>query len=203
MTHPTRRSSASRAAARRATSLEAYVVEVHRHLLRFMPHLPSRENRDDIIQDEALVATELADVLIERYPDPAVYVSVRLKGRRAIISWQRRQGAQQGTGSRFGRQVDSLHTRVSKHDSGTTLLDVIGSAPGAATTEKEFEIRATLEVALATLDARQRRVLFLIDVLGFTAGEAGDMLGHARETITRIRSEALRTARNACFATAA
>lgn len=189
-----------RAAVRPEVETDRYLAELHRHLSRLLPRMRSTDDRDDVVQDELLIAAAVLDVLMERYPDPGVYASVRAKGGRAIISWQRRQGTQRGTGSRFRRAVTSFDAL-----DGDNWIDRCDPerADWSPLASLALDDRLLLESALALLDERQRKVLFLIDLLGYHAGEVGEMLGHARETITKIRGRALQQLRNACFTVAA
>lgn len=170
--------------------------------------------RSSALRDDAL-QTELVDLVVgladirRRYPDPVQYARVR--SRYAIRNVVRHDNVGSGRGARYGhddtgervggRAVvsgDAAHSSVDGE--GQPLFSLIPAADPVGSPDAvadDLLARALLGRALETLSCRQRTVLYLVDGHGYTVTEVAQMLGVARETVSRIRSGALGTARGA------
>lgn len=180
-----------------------YVTQVHRHLLRLLAaRVRSHVDLDDVVQEEVVALLARIEQVMLAYPDPLVYAAVRATGRRALVGWMRKQGTQDGSGSRLGRTKVSTDAAHPGDSDDSTLLSLLPAADGDFVEHlaEHEECTRLLQQALLRLDPKQRAVLRLTDIEELTATEAGKVLGYARETVTRIRGRALAAGRDALAA---
>lgn len=174
----------------RVSDVEWYCAELHRHVLRRLGH---RFDADDVAQRvvELLLANPTS--LMQRYPEPARFA--KAAGQHVAIGEDRRNRGQRGEG-----------TRLRLADDGTlyaprTVLS--GEAPAASGVGSVFdgvtdgadafddrvlhrhEVLRTIEACTFNLSHEDRRLLYLVDGLGYTVVEVARAMRLTRETVSR------------------
>ena len=180
-------------ATRLTAAEEAYVMAVFGEVARIAARSRRTFDADDIAGEVALaVAHQPADVMAH-YPDPACYA--RQRARHAGISFDRRQRAQRGEGSRLYTQHDGLQQPGRRYVSA----NVAGPAGGAdllvlvpdqrttveATSTERMVTAALLQRLCEGLSPTEVREVWLVDGCGYTVQEVAAFCGQRRETVSR------------------
>lgn len=181
----------------------AYVIAVFREVARIAARAHSSFDADDIASDVALGTAQRASVIMNTYPDPASYA--RQRARHAGISFDRRERAQRGEGTRLcigrdgllhpGRQYVSADAEAAGGGSGPVNL-AIDDAPLLEITVTDHMVDvAMLQRCCDGLPTSEVREVWLIDGCGYTVKEIAASCGQRRETVSRRLSRARRRIR--------
>jgi DNA-directed RNA polymerase specialized sigma24 family protein len=174
---------------------DAYLVDFQNHaklrLERGKHFRMHKLDRDDIAADMTVRVLLNVDDYRRRYPQPEKLARVMLD--QAVVGYQRKQGAQQGRGARFGREAvyfDDLTTDPTSswdHDS-------VGEAE---VIDEAVRLCGMLDAALIGqgVSARNRELLWLVLGEGITVTEAADRVGVRRETAGRILKKVVAAAK--------
>lgn len=172
---------------------EAYVVTVHREILRLASARRRGFDADDLAQEIVAELLPHLDEVMAAYTDPVRWARVRFQ--HGGISFDRSQRVQRGEGARLGRDADGLPcvTRevvsgdVTPPDGGPSLLTTVpdhGAGFDAEVIDR-LEREDLIGRCSEGLTADEFDELMLVDGHGLTVGEVAVRRGQRRETVSR------------------
>jgi RNA polymerase sigma factor (sigma-70 family) len=159
-----------------ASTAELYestlIAEVHRRVV-FLRNVDI-DQRDDVAQMTIEAFLRNADTIAARYPEPGVWVSLKLAA--MAIDAQRRNDAQRGAGARHTRQVDAFDP----NDPSTHAILIEDADPIA-----HFLLDEQLAPLLNILTPEDRYLFCMVNGFGYSAREVADALGIADSTASK------------------
>jgi DNA-directed RNA polymerase specialized sigma24 family protein len=142
----------------------------------------------DIAQDVAEYALTRGVTVMTDYPNPGTFAAVRTF--HASVAWDRRNGAQSGSGAAFGRTKTSLHAELGE---GLTLHDTLASDYDTAEdVERRLRDDAIRLLVATTLDPRTAQWVWDVTGHGMSVSDVARRDGVPREKVSRAVNKALR-----------
>jgi DNA-directed RNA polymerase specialized sigma24 family protein len=190
---------ASALAARPSLTLDDYVANVQREVVRLAGRVRLGFVADDLAQEIALEVLERPSIM-HSYPNPQVYVRQRL--RHAGIQFDRAQRVQRGEGARLFQGADGLRHpgrivvsgNVSLVDGGGDLYSLVVDAGNELEVLLVDQLAAAgvLRQCLRGLTPTELHDVWMVDACGYTVLEVAELRGQRRETVSRRVNDARR-----------
>lgn len=179
--------------------IQAYIIEFQQRMTMILAP-KYRSDADDIAQREVERLLKRTKLVMEAYPSPTTYAMVRAK--HAGQDHLRRMAVQQGLGAATFQDAEGNWTRHRSSISGDAplgadvALTLFDTLPASGDMEEQLvesiERHRMLQQAMISVPRKQMQALALVDGYEYTTIEAGDMLGTARETVSRNKQKALK-----------
>lgn len=142
----------------------------------------------DISQDVAEYVLHRGPAILADYPSPELFAAVRVF--HATVAWDRRNGAQSGSGAAFGRSRVCLDAEFGP---GPRLREELASNDDTAYSATQNVLGDAIRLAVAAnLDPRTARWVWDVKGDGLTVADVARRDGVARETVSRAVNAAVR-----------
>jgi DNA-directed RNA polymerase specialized sigma24 family protein len=179
------------------SELSEYCTTLHDRVVAVSRRTRSEHDARDIAQSVVEQFLRSPVDVMDKYPDPVVYASVRTG--HAGLDFDRSQRKQRCEGTRLVTNAAGERKRARTYVSGDAalfdgdgqLFDIIvdGSADFVETIAAAYDTRGILDCCLRGLTEADRELLYWVDGQGMYITEVAKIVGQRRETLNRRLSK--------------